>query len=156
MKILKTSLKEMLETGQIGELKLDLSHEEVREIMGEPPLWGGRSLKYKKRDAKEANDAPLWRYDDLEYSFSPLLYIMLEFEHDNSSLPENIQIDEWFLSTQTALETVKKYLDEQKFQYSIKHLASDLTTVEICINQKTIAFRFLEELFIGLTITKNE
>jgi hypothetical protein len=112
MKIVKTSLKEMLLTGQIGELKADLEREQVREIMGNPETWSVIG-KHKRED-----NAAIWKYGLLEYSFGDSSYIDLEI-HSHSkddALPENIQIEGYFPNSATSLEEFEEFLEKNQLE----------------------------------------
>src|SRR5688572_15936433 len=117
MKILKTSLKEMLETGQIGELKPNLERSKVREIMGNPERWSSVSID----EAKSEDDAVIWHYGILEYRFD-IQRIILKIYITHNSLPNNIQLQGFFPNSNTSLKEFEEFLEQNQIEAKFHHI----------------------------------
>jgi hypothetical protein len=129
MKILKTTLKEMLKMGQIGELKPKLERSQVREIMGNPETW----------DAVDEASSGIWKYGILEYSFG-IPYIALEIHSRSDKLPQNIQIAGFFPNNNTSLKEFEEFLEANQLQASVDSFLSYGRQITLNIGKGSVGF----------------
>ena len=108
---MKTTLKEFLTNGQLGEITLKTTPHQVRQLLGEPPDWGFSKFK---------NKAALWKYGTLQLGFAndQVTFLALYY-HDHSCLPLELNVVGYFPTKQTACQEFRKYLWCEQLDYQV-------------------------------------
>jgi hypothetical protein len=138
----------MLETGQIGELKPDLSHSEVREIMGNPEKWTSGSIDV----ATSMDDAVMWKYGILVHHFG-IQRIILKIYITHDSLPNNIQIQGFFPNSTTSLKEFEEFLGQNQVEAKFHNILTFGRNATLMIGKNIIVF--VDNLFHSIQLNTN-
>lgn len=105
---MRISLERLLRTGQMGDLTLGMSAEQVRALLGEPDAFGSISRKYPR--------PCVWLYGSVE------LYFRQKAPHDLRAvfwdakekgplrLPAHCVVEDWALSSAMARSDIESWL----------------------------------------------
>src|SRR5687768_9296894 len=135
--MIRISLREFLDTGAFGPVKLGMSHVQVEDILGPPESTGGTSRRFKT--------PVIWLYGDIE----------LHFERDNGRLGnlnliyldhfdvpsggQAIDLDPWIIQGGMSLEAMSEKLELAHILHQQVHLpyidgAHILTSGEVLLS----------------------
>src|SRR5688572_14877290 len=103
------SMRDFLESGSLGSVKLGDTVEKLRELWGEPSDQGGR---------KKGGRYGIWKYGDVEFhlddDFRTIRLIFCD-TYGSLSLGETVALDPWFFTAHPSLEEVKEELVAAEF-----------------------------------------
>ncbi len=101
--MIHASMLELARSGKFGPLRHGMTHDELRELLGSPPLWGTQQTEDRAR---------IWRYGDIEFHFEAWAVSFIFSHHKNmTDGGPTMTIDPW---------TVRRGLPRHEFE---RHLA---------------------------------
>ena len=113
-KTYRTTLKEILETGEFGGLKAGATVDHLICSMGEPDGGRGKPTGYGSR---------LWSYAHTEVGIfedsQTVSYFKLPLQYEPFWLPVNVVIDDYFPNSETTLEKFEAYLQDKEIEYIV-------------------------------------
>ena len=121
------SLKQLIESGCFGPVKLGMTREEVKGSLGAPDDVGGTSRKSQKPS--------IWKYGDIELHFvhgaNSLFLIHLD-DFDVPSGGKSIDLDPWVIRGTLSLSEAEQHLSRCGIEYMMdkyefKHIGKCLT-----------------------------
>ena len=109
------NMLEFLRTGDFGGIRLGMTRQEVREILGEPPNW---SITRKR---KRSEMAAVWKYGSIEIYFEDASgKVHMIFSDDFPLMgSETLQLDSWILREGLLLEDARLELDKGNLKYQV-------------------------------------
>lgn len=117
---MKVSLKELIETGCFGPVRLGMNREEVESSLGAPDDVGGTSRKYRKPS--------IWKYGDIELHFVLRADSLFLIHLDGFDVPtggKSINLDPWVIRGTLALSDAEQHLSRSGIEYKVEE--SELT-----------------------------
>jgi len=107
--MIQTSILDLAASGDLGSLFHDLSHDELRALVGAPSEWGTQATQER---------AEIWRYGDIEFHFINRKVYLICSDHGDMTLANgSLQIDPWILRRGLALEDFESALAEASIPY---------------------------------------
>ena len=111
---MNVSLKELIETGRFGSVRLGMSRAQIESSLGAPDDVGGASRKYL---------APsIWKYGDVELHFVPgadsLCLIYLD-EFDIPSGGKLVNFDPWVIRRSLTVSEAEEQLSQSGIGYEV-------------------------------------
>jgi hypothetical protein len=107
--MIRTSILDLAASGDLGSLCHDLSHDELRMLLGSPSDWGTQATQER---------ADIWRYGDIEFHFINRKVYLIFSDHGDMTLTNgSLQIDPWILRRGLALEDFESALAEASIPY---------------------------------------
>lgn len=106
---MKVSLKELIETGSFGPVKLGMNCEEVESSLGAPDDVGGTSRKYRKPS--------IWKYGEIELHFvqgADSLFLIHLDDFDVSSGGKSLHLDPWVIRGTLSLSDAEQHLSRSE------------------------------------------
>jgi len=108
------SLKELIESGRFGPLRLGMSKEQVESFLGAPDDWSVGSRKFSQ--------ATILKYGDVEFHFDPhaggLWLIHLE-QFDAPSRGKSVRLDPWVIRPSLTLSEMEECLSRNGISYQV-------------------------------------
>jgi hypothetical protein len=112
--VLEVSLKELIESGHFGPLRLGMSREQVEGLLGAPDDLSVGSRKYSQ--------ACILKYGDVEFHFDPrgggLWLIHLE-QLDSPSAGKAVNLDPWVIQSSLTLPEMERCLSLSGITYQV-------------------------------------
>jgi hypothetical protein len=112
--MVEASLKELIESGRFGPLRLGMSRAQVEGFLGAPDDWSAGSRKYSQ--------ATILKYGDVEFLFDPrdggLWLIHLE-EFDGPSGGKLVSLDPWVIRPSLTLPEMEECLSRSGIRYQV-------------------------------------
>ncbi|AFZ22680.1 hypothetical protein Cylst_0317 [Cylindrospermum stagnale PCC 7417] len=98
--MIKTTLKDFLQSGKLGSVSCDISRDQVCQYLGEC------------EDCTEKAKPEIWKYGSLQLAFwkGILKFIGIYFEANKLPLPEALCIQGYMPSEETKIDDFKEYL----------------------------------------------
>lgn len=107
--MIQTSIRDLAASGDLGSRCHDLSHEELRTLLGAPGGWGPQATQ---------EQAKIWRYGDIEFHFSNRKVFLIFSDHGDMTVANgSLQIDPWILRRGLALEDFESALAGASIPY---------------------------------------
>ena len=113
MRLITTTLREFLETGQIGPIALGVTKDQVRDWLGEPT---DTTFPTPKR-GRDKHRYIAWQYGCLELGFDYEHIVYLGFEFHGARVPEGLQIEGYFPTQTTSRAELEAYLQRENIAY---------------------------------------
>ena len=117
---------ELVRSGKFGPLRHGMTREELRQLLGAPPLWGTQ---------KTEDHAVFWRYGDIEYYFDERAVSFLFSDHENlTGGGSTLEIDPWIVrlglpriefERSLALHSVNFTVARWQYDASQQHVTTD-------------------------------
>ena len=112
------SLKELIQSGHFGPIRLGMNREQVESFLGKPDDWSAGSRKYSQ--------ATILKYGDVEFHFDPrdggLWLIHLE-EFDAPSSGESVRLDPWIIRASLSVAEMEGHLSRSGIWYQVTEQA---------------------------------
>lgn len=112
--MIEASLKELIEFGHLGPLRLGMKRERVETLLGAPDDWGAAGRQYSQ--------ATILKYGDVELHFDApdggLWLIHLE-EFDSPSGGKSLKLDPWVIRPSLTLSEMEECLSHGGIRYEV-------------------------------------
>ncbi len=109
---MNVSLKDLIETGRFGSVRLGMNRAQVESSLGTPDEIGGTSRKYRKPS--------IWKYGDVELHFVPgadFLFLIYLDEFDVPSGGKLVDFDPWIIRKGLTLSDAEEQLSRSGIGY---------------------------------------
>jgi len=144
----RVSLKDVLRTGEFGNVRFGLSEPEILALLG-PPDDVGTTTRKRKRPL-------LWKYGEVEFHFDfqtpNLIGIAINFWEERS-IPSGgtvIELDPWIIQGGLEWSELRPWLDAEAIDYRVAD-PINLDTTEIAVGPTALLiFNDDKEEFLGL------
>ena len=134
-RMVKVSLCEFARTGLFGPISLGMSREELRLLLGNPPMWDADST---------IEDASIWRYSDIEFYFQEHKLWMIFTDHESlADGGETLEIGAWVVRPGLPRNDLEPALREHEITYRASHPAYDPRQCHV-LTSVGVKFSFLE------------
>ncbi len=113
--MVKASMQDFLQSGQLGPIRLGMSRTQVRELLGDPDDIGGTSRKYRV--------PATWKYGDIELHYErgkDQLVLIHADDFNVLSGGRAIDLDPWIIRGGVSLEEVQAQLQAVHIAYQFK------------------------------------
>ena len=108
------SLKELIESGHFGPLRLGMSRKQIEGFLGAPDDWSAGPRKFSR--------ASILKYGDVEFHFDPrdgsLWLIHLE-QFDAPSGGKSVNLDPWVIRPSLTLSEMEERLSHSGIRYQV-------------------------------------
>ena len=112
---MNVSLKDLIETGSFGPVRLGMSRIQVERSLGAPDHVGGTSRKYRKPS--------ILKYGDIEFHFAASTECLFLIHLDEFDVPtggRSINLDPWIIRRALLLVEAEKHLLESGIGYKVE------------------------------------
>jgi len=105
------SMLELIRTGHFGPFRHGMTHAALKELLGEPPLWGPRDPVF---------DAKIWRYGEIEFHFDLDELFFIFSDHDSlTDGGATLVIKPWEVRGGMPRKEFEAALSEKRVPYSV-------------------------------------
>ena len=112
--MVEVSLKELIESGRYGPLRLGVSREQVESFLGAPDDWSAGPCKFSQ--------ATILKYGDVEFHFDPrddsLWLIHLE-QFEAPSGGKSVSLDPWVIRPSLTVSEMEECLSRSGIRYQV-------------------------------------
>ena len=134
--MIHASMLELARTGDLGSLRSGMTREELRELLGAPPVWG----------TQQAEDrADIWRYGDIEYHFDNLAVSFIFSDHENlTDGGPTLKIDPWVVRRGLSRTEFQFMLAKQNIHFTVARPQYDDSQCHVTTDSGVV-FSFVDE-----------
>ena len=134
--MIKVSMLEFIKTGEFGPLCLGATRDEVKALLGDPPVW----VAEESRDSSR-----IWRFGDVEFYFADDTLVMIFTDHDDRSKgTDALVIDPWIVREGLMRKQFEKELTREGVAFASAQWNIDPSQFHVKIDSG-VQFSFVDE-----------
>jgi hypothetical protein len=111
---MNVSLKDLIQTGRFGSVRLGMSRAQVESSLGVPDDTGGTSRKYRRPS--------VWKYGDVELHFVPGSDSLWLIHLDDFDIPSGgklVGFDPWVIRRSLTLSEAEEHLSQSGIDHEV-------------------------------------
>ncbi len=127
---------ELARTGDFGPLRAGVTRKELRELLGDPPLWGTQQT---------VDRADIWRYGDIECHFGNSAVSFIFSDHENlTDGGSTLKIDPWVIRRGLPRTELEILLEKQGVCFTVARFQYDVAQCHITTDSGVV-FSFVDK-----------